>query len=162
MTDLKNQLLESFPGKMENRQVFIMTFAMNQAQKGGSPPPKAEIETAIEEMVSDGIFEEKGNLLILKSEKTPRVNIRDDEEEEQIEEIPSTFNPQDYPEIQLKILEAFQGKFENRTALIMNVTMKEAQTGRSPPPKNALEGAIDELIEKGTLDVKGNMLIKKT
>jgi hypothetical protein len=161
MTDLKNQLFESFPGKMENRQVFIMTFVMNQAQKGDSPPPKAEIETAIEEMISNGIFEEKGNLLILKSEKTPIINISDDEEEEQIEEIPSTFNPQDYPKIQLKILEAFQGRFENRMALIMNVTMKEAQAGRSPPAKDALEGAIDELIEKGTLDVKGNMLIKK-
>ncbi|MFX0181845.1 MAG: hypothetical protein ACFE95_02085 [Candidatus Hodarchaeota archaeon] len=162
MTDLKNQLLESFPGKMENRQVFIMTFAMNQAQKGSSPPPKAEIEKAIEEMISDGIFEEKGNLLILKSEKTTIINIAEEEEEVPLEESSSTFNPQDYPEIQLKILEAFQGKFENRTAIIMNVTMKEAQAGRSPPAKNSLEEAIDELIEKGTLDAKGNMLIKKT
>ncbi|MFX0171813.1 MAG: hypothetical protein ACFE9L_07835 [Candidatus Hodarchaeota archaeon] len=159
MTDLKDQLLKSFPGKMENKQVFIMTFAMNQAQKGNSPPSKAEIERAIEEMISNGVFEEKGNLLILKSERAPSIDIEADEE--LIEQPVSTYSSQDFPELQLKLLEAFQGKFENRTALIMNVTMKEAQAGKAPPPKDVLEGAIDELVDKGALDVKGDMLIKK-
>ena len=46
-------------------------------------------------------------------------------------------------------------------ALLMNVTMNEASKGRAPPSKNELETAITDLIQKGALESKDDMLIKK-
>ncbi len=157
MSELKDRLIKEFPGKMENEETFIMTFIMTQAQKGNTPPPKGEIQTAISEMIDEGIFEKKGNLLILKGDIHPKIDI--DEEDEEI--IAPVIDTGDFKVNQVKILEAFQGKFENRSALIMMATMNDMKAGHRPPAKSELEKAIDELVKKGTLEIKGNMLIKK-
>jgi len=157
MSDLKERLLKEFPGKMENEETFIMTFIMNCAQKGAPPPPKSDIKESIGQMITEGIFERKGSLLILKGEIHPKIDI-DTADEEMITPV---VDPSDYSENQQKILEAFQGKFENRSALIMTAAMNEMKDGKRPPSKPELEKAIEELMEKGTLEIKGNMLIKK-
>ncbi|MHA2294400.1 MAG: hypothetical protein ACXAEU_26215 [Candidatus Hodarchaeales archaeon] len=155
--ELKDNLLKAFPSKMENRQAFIMQFVMEQAQKGNPPPSRDALDKAIEELVSEGVFEIKGDLLILKVDK-PSAAIIDDEE---LSPAPVIQINGDFSENQLMILSAFQGKFENRTALVMNAVMNEVSKGNPPPPKDELEKSIDELIESGTLEVKGSMLIKK-
>ncbi|MHA1450137.1 MAG: hypothetical protein ACTSP4_12020, partial [Candidatus Hodarchaeales archaeon] len=113
--NIKEMMIRAFPGKMENRQAFIMQFVMEQTAKGAKPPPRDEIDATINEMISEGIFKEKNGLLILKVEAT----VKEDEEE--------TGPPTrveitgDYNDLQVKILSAFQGKFEKKTALIMTV-----------------------------------------
>jgi len=153
--DLKERILKGFPGKMENQQAFIMQFVMEEAQKGNPPPPRDVLEKTIDEMVSEGTFEKKGGLLILKVERASPVMMEEEED------IPVTEITGDFTELQMMILKGFQGKFENRTALVMNAIMSAAQKGEAPPAKEELEKSIDELIGNGTLEVKGNMLIKK-
>lgn len=157
MSELKDRLLKEFPGKMENMDTFIITFIMTQAQKGITPPKKGEIEATLSEMIDEGIFEKKGNLLILKGDVQPRIDIEAEDEEI----ITPVIDKGDYSENQKKILDAFQGKFENRSALIMTATMNDIQAGNQPPAKSELEEAINELVKKGTLEIKGNMLILK-
>ena len=43
----------------------------------------------------------------------------------------------------------------------MNVTMNEVPKGKAPPSKEEMETAINDLIERGVLENKGTMLIKK-
>ncbi len=160
---LKEDLLNEFPGKMENEQAFIIQYIMKKAQLGEKPPAKEEIEKSIEKMIKTGTFERKGPLLILKAAKsTPTVLEEEEEEEEELPILSTSSIKGDFTENQKVILAAFQGKFENRTAIIMNVTMAELSQGRKPPDKEVLEKSIDELIEKGALEPKGDILIKKS
>jgi hypothetical protein len=161
--ELKEKLLKEFPGKMENEQAFIIQFIMNEAQQGNKPPSKDEIENCIQEMIKDGTFEKKGPLLILKVTKSTVMPLGEEveEEEEDFPVISTSSIKGNFTENQKKILAAFQGKFEDRTAVIMNVTMAELSQGKKPPDKEALERSIDELIENGTLEPKGSLLIKK-
>ena len=154
---LKNDLLEAFSGKMENRQAFIMQFVMNIVQKGTPPPKKEDLDKVINELIQEGIFEEKGDLLILKRESTPKIV----EEEDEIPVKVPLKNSKNFSKHQFLILEAFQGTFENKSALLMNVTMNEASQGRAPPSKDELEFAINGLIQEGVLESKNSMLIKK-
>ncbi|MFX1283247.1 MAG: hypothetical protein ACFFB5_06310 [Promethearchaeota archaeon] len=160
--ELKDKLLKEFPGKMENEQAFIMQFIMKEAQQGRKPPSKDDIDESIKKMVKKGIFEKKGPLLILRASK-PLVTISEEEEEEE-EETPIV-SPNlitgNFTESQKIILNAFQGKYENRSAIIMNVTMTELSKGKRPPERGVLEKSIEELIEKGALELKGDLLIKK-
>ncbi|MFX1514879.1 MAG: hypothetical protein ACFFC6_01085 [Promethearchaeota archaeon] len=158
---LKEKLLKEFPGKMENEQAFIIQFIMNEAQQGNKPPPKEEIDKCIQTMIKDGTFEKKGPLLILKAPKTIIQPLEEEEEEEEFPLISTSSIKGNFTENQKKILAAFQGKYEDRTAVIMNLTMVELSQGKKPPDKEILERSIDELIEKGTLEVKGSLLIKK-
>ncbi|MFW9997146.1 MAG: hypothetical protein ACFFD4_34195 [Candidatus Odinarchaeota archaeon] len=158
MSDLKDKLIKSFPGKMENKQAFVMQFVMEEAQKGNPPPARDELDKVIEELVSEGVFEKKGDLLILKVERKAPILLEDEEEEVPV---PSAEIKGDFNECQLKILMAFQGKYENRTALVMNAIMNDVSKGNPPSPKEELEKSIDELIEKEAIEVRGNMLIKK-
>jgi len=158
--ELKEKLLREFPGKMENEQAFIIQFIMNEAQQGNKPPPKDEIEKAIQIMIKDGTFEKKGSLLILKAPK-PTTQQLEKEEEEDLPLISTSSINGNFTENQKKILTAFQGKYEDRTAIIMNATIAELSQGKKPPNKEILERSIDELIEKGTLELKGSLLIKK-
>ena len=154
---LKDDLLKAFTGKMENKQAFIMQFVMNQVQKGNPPPDKKDLDTAITELIENKIFREKGDLLILQ--KSPKKQEMA-EEEPSIVKLPIE-NASDYSETQLLLLEGFQGKFENKTALLMNVTMNEMQKGRKPPSKDDLNNAVQELITQGVLEEKGDTLVKK-
>ncbi len=154
---LKNELLGAFTGKMENRLAFIMQFVMNTVQKGNPPPKKEDLDKIINELIQEGIFEEKGDLLILKKKQSASL-------EEEIDEIPEKSpikNSEKLSPIQIQVLEAFQGSFENKSALLMNVTMNEASKGRAPPSKDELEFAINGLIQEGVLESKKSMLIKK-
>lgn len=163
---LTEDLLTEFPGKMENEQAFIIQFIMKKAQQGEKPPAKEEIEKSIENMINNGIFERKGPLLILKVAKStptvPEVDEEDEEEEAALPVLSTSLIKGDFTENQKMIIAAFQGKYENRTAIIMNVTMAELSQGRKPPDREILEKSIDELIEKGTLEPKGDILIKKS
>lgn len=161
---LKEKLLIEFPGKMENEQAFIIQYMMKEAQKGTKPPSKDEIDKCIQQMVDEGIFERKESLLILKASKAASPVPEIEEMEENEEEIPiiSTSSIKgDFTENQKKILASFQGKFENRSAIIMNATMAEISQGKKPPDKEILEKSIEELLDKGTLELKGQLLIKK-
>ncbi|MFX1505856.1 MAG: hypothetical protein ACFFDC_07055 [Promethearchaeota archaeon] len=158
---LKEKLLKEFPGKMENEQAFLIQFIMNEAQKGNKPPSKDEIEKCIQAMIKEGTFEKKNNLLILKTPKTTIQPFKEEEEEEDFPVISTSSIKGNFTENQKKILAAFQGKFEDRTAIIMNATIAELSQGKKPPEKVALEKSIDELIENGTLELKGSLLIKK-
>ncbi|MHA1946325.1 MAG: hypothetical protein ACXAC6_08795 [Candidatus Hodarchaeales archaeon] len=154
---LKNELLGAFTGKMENRQAFIMQFVMNIVQKGNPPPKKEDLDKIVSELIQEGIFEEKGDLLILKKKQSAPL-------EEKIDEIPEKSpikNSEKLSPIQIQVLEAFQGSFENKSALLMNVTMNEASKGRAPPSKDELETAINGLLQDGVLESKESMLIKK-
>ena len=160
--ELKEKLLKEFPGKMENEQAFIIQFIMNEAQQGNKPPSKDEIENCIQGMIRDGTFEKKGPLLILKVTKTTVMSLEEvEEEEENFPVISASSIRGNYTENQKKILAAFEGKYENREAIIMNATMADLSQGKKPPEREALEKIIKELIEKGTLEKKGNLLIKK-
>lgn len=154
---LKDRLLAEFPGKMEKKAVFIMQFIMKEAQQGKEPPAKADIESAIAELINEGVFEKKEALLILKTKSPAKISSEETEEEEK-----PIFNPMDYPTNQTQILMGFgQARYENKSALIMNITMKEIQNGNKPPEKAELEEAIEGLISRGAIEAKGNMLIKK-
>ncbi len=153
---LKDELLKAFSGKMENKQAFIMQFVMNTVQQGNSPPQKEDIEKAISELIQDRTFREKGNLLILNKKLTPEIP----PEEEEPAKSPLK-NSENLSKFQILVLEAFQGTFENKSALLMNVTMNEASKGNTPPSKNDLETAISDLIQEGVLKSKDSMLIKK-
>lgn len=155
---LKNDLLGAFSGKMENKQAFIMQFVMNTVQKGTPPPKKEDLDKVINELIQEGIFEEKGDLLILKRESITK--IAEEEEEERPVKVPLK-NSKNFSKNQFLILEAFQGTFENKSALLMNVTMNVASQGRAPPSKDELEFAINGLIQEGVLESKNSMLIKK-
>ena len=76
---LKDELVKAFSGKMENKQAFLMQFVMNTVQQGNPPPQKEDIEKAISELIQDGTFKEKDNLLILN--KKLLVEISPEEEE---------------------------------------------------------------------------------
>ncbi|MFX0120380.1 MAG: hypothetical protein ACFFB2_15030 [Promethearchaeota archaeon] len=162
--ELKEKLLKEFPGKIENEQAFIIQYIVNTAHDGNKPPPKNEIEECINAMVNEGIFEKKGSLLILKSTKPTPMEIQQEEEDEEVELPNISINTikGDFTENQKRILASFQGKYENRAAIIMNATMAELSQGRKPPKKGELERSIDELIEKGILELKGSILIKKS
>ena len=153
---LKDELLKAFSGKMENKQAFIMQFVMNTVQQGNPPPQKEDIEKAISELIQDRTFREKDNLLILNKKLTPEISL---EEEEPVKS--PLKNSENFSKFQILILEAFQGTFENKSALLMNVTMNEVSKGNTPPSKNELETAIAELIQEGVLKSKDSMLIKK-
>jgi hypothetical protein len=160
--ELKEKLLKEFPGKMENEQAFVIQFIMNEAQQGNKPPSKDEIANCLQEMIKDGTFEKKESLLILKVTKPSVMPLEEVEEEEEDLPIISVSSIQgDFTENQKKILAAFQGKFEDRTAIVMNIAMAELSQGRKPPEKETLERSIDELLENGTLELKGSLLIKK-
>ncbi len=160
--ELKEKLLREFPGRMENEQAFIIQFIMNEAQQGNKPPSKDEIENCIQEMIKDGTFEKKGPLLILKVTKTTVMQLEEvEEEEENFPVISASSIKGNFTENQKKILAAFEGKYENRAAIIMNATMADLSQRKKPPEKEVLERSIEELIEKGTLEIKGNLLIKK-
>jgi len=153
--ELKEQLLNTFSGKMENRQAFIMQFIMEIAQKGEKPPSRDQIDDIINKLISEGTIESKGDLLILKTEK--RISSNSDEEEEEIEIVKPL---REFDEHESMILSAFQGKFEKKTAIVMNATMKAISKGNSPPDKLKLEEAISHLIDKGILSENNNLLIK--
>ncbi len=160
--ELKEKLLKEFPGKMENEQAFVIQFIMNEAQQGNKPPSKDEIDNCLQEMIKDGTFEKKDSLLILKVTKPSVMPLEEVGEEEEDLPIISVSSIQgDFTENQKKILAAFQGKFEDRTAIVMNIAMAELSQGRKPPEKETLERSIDELLENGTLELKGSLLIKK-
>ena len=160
--ELKEKLLKEFPGKMENEQAFIIQFIMNEAQQGNKPPSKDEIENCVQEMIKDGTFEKKGPLLILKVTKPAVMPLEEvEEEEENFPAISASSIEGNFTENQKKILAAFEGKYENRAAIIMNATMADLSQGKKPLEKEVLERSIEELIEKGTLEIKGNLLIKK-
>ena len=159
--EMKEKLIKVFPGKMENEQAFIIQFIMNEAQQGNKPPSKEEIEKCIQTMIKEGSFEKKGPLLILKLSQPTIQPLEDEEEEEDFPVISVSSIEGNFTENQKKILAAFQGKYENRTAIIMNATMAELSQGNQPPKKEVLERSIDELIENGTLELKGSLLIKK-
>jgi len=134
-----------------------MQFIMKEAQQGKEPPAKADIESAIAELINEGVFEKKEALLILKTKSPAKISSEETEEEEK-----PIFNPMDYPTNQTQILMGFgQARYENKSALIMNITMKEIQNGNKPPEKAELEEAIEGLISRGAIEAKGNMLIKK-
>ena len=154
---LKNELLKAFSGKMENRQAFIMQFVMKSVQRGNPPPEKEHLDKAINDLIQEGTFEEKGDLLILK--KNSLVTVM--EEEEDIPVKSHLENDKNYSKIQILILEAFQGTFENKSAILMNVTMKEVSKGKAPPSKDELDTAINDLIKRGVLERKDETLIKK-
>jgi len=154
---LKDELLKAFSGKMENKQAFLMQFIMNTVQQGNPPPQKEDIEKAISELIQDRIFREKGNLLIL-NKKPPQIS---SPEEEDLPVKTPLKNSENFTKFQTLVLEAFQGTFENKSALLMNVTMNEVSKGNSPPSKDELEIAITELIQEGVLEDKNSMLIKK-
>ena len=156
--ELKDELLKAFTGKMENKQAFIMQFVMNYVQKGNPPPEKKDIDSAISELIESGIFREKRDLLILQ--KRPESITLAEEEEPSINEPPSEISPK-YSELELILLENFQGKFENKTALFMNVTMNEMQKGKQPPSKEDLNKTVQELIAQDVLQEKGDTLVKK-
>ncbi|MCK4848948.1 MAG: hypothetical protein KAT16_07995 [Candidatus Heimdallarchaeota archaeon] len=156
---LKDELLKAFSGKMENKQAFIMQFVMKTVQKGNPPPPKEDIEEAISELIQDRIFREKGNLLILNKKSTQTILVEEVEEELPVKS--PLKNSETFSKFQKLVLEAFQGSFENKTALLMNVTMNEVSKGNPPPSKDELETAITELIQNGILESKNSMLIKK-
>lgn len=158
--ELKEKLLREFPGKMENEQAFIIQFIMNEAQEGNKPPSKDDIGKCIKKMIEEGIFEKKGPLLILRASKSSSTIPRQEGEEE-LPVIPSSVNKGNFTKNQKKIIAAFQGKYENRSAIIMNTTMIELTKGKKPPEKEELERSIEELIEKGILEIKGDLLIKK-
>jgi hypothetical protein len=158
---LKEKLLKEFPGKMENEQAFIIQFIMNEAQKGNKPPSKEEIEKSIQTMIKEGTFEKKGPLLILKVSQPTIQPLEEEEEDEDFPVISASSIKGNFTENQKKILAAFQGRFEDRTAIVMNATMAELSQGKKPPEKEALERSIDELIKNGTLELKGSLLIKK-
>lgn len=134
-----------------------MQFVMNRVSKGNPPPEKKDIDAAINELIETRIFREKGDLLILQKKPESKEML---EEEPSIVKLPIE-NSSDYSELQLLLLEGFQGKFENKTALFMNVTMNEAQKGRTPPSKDEMNKAIQELIAQDALEEKGDMLVKK-
>ncbi|MHA2224365.1 MAG: hypothetical protein ACXAC8_04135 [Candidatus Hodarchaeales archaeon] len=156
---LKERLIQEFPGKVENERAFIMQFVVNEALNGRKVPPKEEIEKTINEMSKDGTFEKKGELLILKIKRP--ILLPELEEEPDIQNTLTELNNGGYTEIQQKILSVFEGKYENREAIVMNATVQALSQGKTPPKKDELEKSIDELIEKGTLELKGNILIKK-
>ncbi|UCG04213.1 MAG: hypothetical protein JSW11_09555 [Candidatus Heimdallarchaeota archaeon] len=160
--NLKEKLIEEFPGKMENEQAFVIQFIMIEAQKGNKPPSKDEIDNCIQEMIKDGTFEKKGPLLILKTTKPTITQLEEvEEEEENFPVVSASSIKGNFTENQRKILAAFQGTYEDRTAVVMNATITELSQGRKPPDKEALEKSIDELVENGTLELKGSLLIKK-
>ncbi|UCE14545.1 MAG: hypothetical protein JSV04_05040 [Candidatus Heimdallarchaeota archaeon] len=160
---LKDKLLKEFPGKMENEQAFIMQYVIKEAQQGNKPPSKEELQKCINEMISEGIFDKEGSLLILRatSNASMKVEELEIETEEEFQVVPTSSITGNYTETQKMILAAFQGKYENRTAIVMNATMAELSQGKSPPAKDLLEKSIDELISKGVLEPKGVLLIKK-
>ena len=158
--ELKEKLLREFPGKMENEQAFIIQFIMNEAQQGNKPPSKDDINNCLKKMIKEGIFQKKGPLLILKASKSPSA-IPEEKGEEELPIILSSAIIGNFTENQKKILAAFQGKYENRSAIIMNTTMIELTKGKKPPEKEELERSIEELIENGILNKKGDLLIKK-
>jgi hypothetical protein len=63
--------------------------------------------------------------------------------------------------IQKEIMSLFKGKFENKTALMMNVSVQAATRGSPPPSKEELNEAIKDLLGKQILEEKGDILIKK-
>lgn len=160
---LKEKLLKEFPGKMENEQAFIIQYIVNEAQQGNKPPSKDKLEKCITKMVKEGIFERKGPLLILKDPEPASMTPKEEEEEEkeELSFVSLSSSKGTFTENQKKILAAFQGKYENRSAILMNATMAELSQGKKPPEKETLEKSIEELIEKGALELKGTLLIKK-
>ena len=156
--DLKDELLKAFTGKMENRQAFIMQFVMNHVQKGNPPPDKNDIDSVINELIESRVFREKGDLLILQ--KRPETALIQEEEEPSLVKTPIAESSQ-FSELELMLLENFQGKFENKAALFMNVTMNEAQRGKTPPSKEDLNKTVQELVAKDVLEEKGDTLVKK-
>ncbi|MHA1974546.1 MAG: hypothetical protein ACTSW1_16220 [Candidatus Hodarchaeales archaeon] len=155
---LQEDIINSFPSKMENRQAFVMQFIMKKAQKGEKPPSKDELEKAIDLLIKEGSFEVKGNLLILKAKKTNVINI--DEDDEEIEDNDTNTVTGDLNEYETMIMKAFQGKYENKMAIIMNATVTTVSSGQKVPEKEKLEAAIKSLIQKKVLREKGAMLIK--
>jgi hypothetical protein len=155
---LKDELLKAFTGKMENKQAFVMQFVMNYVQKGNPPPDKKEIDSAISELIESRVFREKGDLLILQ--KKPETTDLQEEEEPSLITTPIE-NSSQYSELELILLENFQGKFENKTALFMNVTMNEVQKGKTPPSKEDLNKTLQDLISRDVLQEKGDTLVKK-
>ena len=153
---LKDELLNAFSGKMENKQAFLIQFVMNTVLQGNPPPQKEDIEKAISELIQDRTLREKGNLLILNKKLTSEISL---EEEDPVKS--PLKNNETYSKFQILVLESFQGTFENKSALLMNVTMNEVSKGNTPPSKNELETAITELIKEGVLKSKDSMLIKK-
>lgn len=159
---LKEKLLKEFPGKMENEQAFIIQYIVNEAQQGNKPSSKDKLEKCITKMVKEGIFERKGPLLILKDPEPASTTSKEEvEEKEELPFVSSSSIKGTFTENQKKILAAFQGKYENRSAILMNATMAELSQGKKPPEKETLEKSIEELIEKGALELKGSLLIKK-
>ncbi|WP_455142750.1 hypothetical protein [Candidatus Hodarchaeum mangrovi] len=152
---LKEQLLNTFPSKMEKRQAFIMQFVVEKAQRGEKLPSKDKINEVIDELISEGTIESKGDLLILKN-KT-KINVDSDDEEKEVEIIKPIG---DFDEYESMVLGAFQGKFENKAAIVMNATIKAISNGNSPPDNLKLEEAINHLIDKGILSENNNLLIK--
>jgi predicted transcriptional regulator YheO len=156
---LKDDLLKAFSGKIENKQAFIMQFVMTTVQKGNPPPKREELEKIIDELIQDGTFEEKGNLLILKKKSPQGISV--EEEEEELPVNSTLKNRENYSKVQFLVLEAFQGSFENKSALLMNVTMNEVSKGKAPPSKDELNTVINDLIQEGVLESKDTILIKK-
>ncbi|MFW9779600.1 MAG: hypothetical protein ACFFE8_12150 [Candidatus Heimdallarchaeota archaeon] len=160
LDELKDRILREFPGKMEKENVLIMSVIMKEVEQGKQPPKRDDIESAIKELISDGIFEKKDGLLILRKETLHAESVGLAEKESK-EEVP-VFNPTNYPPDQAQILLAFgQAKYENRSALIMGITMKELQNGNQPPRRGEIEQSIQALVKSGALEAKGEMLIRK-
>ncbi|MHA1332293.1 MAG: hypothetical protein ACTSR2_14595 [Candidatus Hodarchaeales archaeon] len=157
---LKKDIINSFPGKMENRQAFIIQFIMEMARKGVKPPSKEKIEETIDSLIKEGSFEAKGNLLILKAKKKKVIDI--DEEDDVVDILETQIVSGNFDEYESMILGAFQGKYENKLAIIMNATISAASSGNHAPPKEKLESAIESLKEKKVLTEKGAMLIKNS
>ncbi|MFW9855289.1 MAG: hypothetical protein ACFFFG_09510 [Candidatus Thorarchaeota archaeon] len=157
---LKDRILAEFPGKMEKENVLIMSFIMKEVEHGKQPPIKGDIESAIKELISDGIFEKKDGLLILRKEALQAE--QDELAQKESKEEFTVFNPMSYPPDQAQVLLAFgQAKYENRSALIMGITMKELQNGNKPPKRVEIEQSIKALVKSGALESKGEMLIRK-
>ncbi|MHA2239958.1 MAG: hypothetical protein ACXAB2_16595 [Candidatus Hodarchaeales archaeon] len=157
MSNLKDQLINAFPGKMEKKDTFLMQFVMELIQKGQEPPKKEELEKNLNELVKDGIFREKEGLLIYNRKNKGMQS----GEQETIQESQSLTSGLDLSQIQSEILSVFQGKFENKTAIMMNVSVQAATKGSPPPSKDEMNEAIDDLLKKEVLEEKGDILIRK-
>lgn len=157
MSNLKKQIISSFPGKMENKDAFFMQFVMELVQKGEKPPPKEELEKCITELVAEGVFREKGGLLIYNRKDKEVYS----EDQEILSESPPLSDLTSLSNIQKEIMSMFKGKFENKTALMMNVSVQAATRGSPPPSKEELNEAINDLLDKQILEEKGDILIKK-
>ena len=158
MSSLKNQIINAFPGKMENKDAFLMQFVMELVQKGEKPPLREDLENCINELVKEGIFREKSGLLIYNRKNKGATS----EEEDLIQDFQTSSGHAGLSKIQEEIMSMFKGKFENRTALMMNVSVQAATKGFPPPSKEELNEAIKDLLGKQILEEKGDILIKKS